>query len=83
MDTRKIAASYRLTHWAGIPRERQASGMSIRAYCKTEGICENVYYYWQRKLLEAACQELQGTITENPKESILPRGWAAVYSERK
>lgn len=78
MDTREIAVAYRLTHWAGILQERQSSGMSIRAYCKSEGICENVYYYWQRKLREAACGELLPTMADAPQQSIVPKGWAAV-----
>jgi len=56
MNTREIAGGYRLTHWAQIMHERQESGMSIKAYCKQQGFHENVYYYWQRKLREAAWQ---------------------------
>lgn len=58
MNTREIAAEYSLTHWAGITRERQESGLSIKAYCEREGIHENVYYYWQRKLREAAIAQM-------------------------
>ena len=39
-------------------RERVESGQSVRAYCENAGIHENVYYYWQRKLREAACDGL-------------------------
>ncbi len=42
-------------------RERKESGMSITAYCKNAGFHENIYYYWQRKLREAAYQELPET----------------------
>lgn len=58
MNTRETAAEYRMSHWAQIMQERAASGRSIRAYCKGAGIHENVYYYWQRKMREAACEEL-------------------------
>jgi transposase-like protein len=58
MNTRDIAQEYRQAHWTQIMQERSASGMSIRAYCRTAGICETVFYYWQRKLREAACKEL-------------------------
>ena len=58
MNTREIAMEFRLTHWAQIVQERSASGQSVRAYCQTAGICEKVYYYWQRKLREAACKQL-------------------------
>ena len=76
MDTRAIASEYRLTHWSGVMRERQDSGMSIRAYCESVGIHENVYYYWQRKLREAACHELNSTNQINTGNEIVPRGWS-------
>jgi len=53
-NTREIAAEYRLTHWAQIMQDRNASGLSIKSYCETKGIHENVYHYWQRKLRAAA-----------------------------
>lgn len=58
MNTREIVEEYRLTHWAGIMKDRAASGLSIKEFCKTAGFRENVYYYWQRKLRDAACEEL-------------------------
>jgi len=59
MNTREIAAEYRLSHWAGKMRERQESGLSIRSFCEQEGLHENVYYYWQRKLREAAISHME------------------------
>jgi transposase-like protein len=58
MNTRKIAAEYRMSHWAQIVQNRIESGLSIKAFCENAGFHENVYYYWQRKLREAACEEL-------------------------
>ena len=58
MNTREIAVEYRLSHWAGIMRSRQESGLSIREYCRRESFHENAYYYWQRKLHEAACEQI-------------------------
>ena len=54
VDTREIAAEYRLKHWAEIIQERNESGMSIKAYCNSIGLRQNVYHYWQCKLREAA-----------------------------
>ena len=53
MNTRKIAAEYRLAHWTQIMRRKKESGLSAKAFCENEGIHENVYYYWQQKLREA------------------------------
>ena len=78
MNTRAIAAEYRLAHWAGIMRERQESGLSIRAFCERAGFHENIYYYWQRKLREAACKNLteqQGVINSDTT-AMVPGGWA-------
>jgi hypothetical protein len=58
MNTREIAAEYRLSQWAVKLQERNASGLSIREYCRRSQMKESVYYYWQRKLREAACEEL-------------------------
>jgi hypothetical protein len=58
VNTREVAAEYRLTHWAQIMQERNKSELSIRAYCKQIGICENTYFYWQRRLRKAACGQL-------------------------
>jgi len=67
-------------------RERQASGLSIKAFCKSSGFHENVYFYWQRKLREAACKVLpdktSGLISTSqnetvaPNKSLVPSGWA-------
>ena len=66
MNTREMAAEYRLAHWSQIMKDRKERGQSIKAYCEGEGIHENVYYYWQRKLREAACGRLSGIHGEKP-----------------
>ncbi len=71
MNTREIAVEYRLAHWAQIIRERQESGLSIKQFCENAGFHSNIYFYWQRKLREAACQELV------PQGGGAPSGWVA------
>ena len=53
IDTREIAKEYRMGHWAQIMKDRIESGLSIKSYCETQGIHQNVYHYWQRKLRTA------------------------------
>jgi len=77
MNTREIAVEFRLSHWAQIMQDRTASGQSIRAYCKEKGIGTNVYHYWQRKLREAAVQQLTAAQPEQT-QSLVPNGWATV-----
>lgn len=68
MDTRRMAGELRLEYWAGVQRERNASGMSIRAWCQENGIGEKQYFYWQKKLRERVCEsiaEREDTAVEN------------------
>ena len=79
MNTREIAAELRLSHWAKIMQDRNESGLSIKEYCKTAGFHENIYFYWQRKLREAACQNLlpnPQAETACPDKTSVPGGWA-------
>jgi len=79
MNTREIASEYRLSHWAGVLQERNASGMSIKEFCKTSGLRENVYFYWQRKLREATCEALASRAENEAADSgknLVPNGWA-------
>jgi len=65
MNTNDIAKEYRLSHWAGIMADRTARGLSIKDYCEMAGLHQNVYFYWQRKLRDAAC-ELLAKVPDDP-----------------
>jgi hypothetical protein len=84
MNTRYIAAEYRLVHWAQIMQARSESGLSIKGFCQNAGIHENTYFYWQRKLREAACNQL--SVQPEPGQTSLVRtGFTEVklYNEQK
>ena len=71
MDTRKIATEYRLAKWAELLQERKSNGETVSEFCKRLEVSKNTYFYWQRKLREAACTELS-----MQTESAAPQGWA-------
>lgn len=81
MDTRMVTREVRMAHWAGILRERQESGMSIRAWCMEHGVVEKTYHCWQRKLREVACRELASVASES-QTSLAPSGWARLETEK-
>ena len=76
MNTRQMAEEYRLAHWARILQERKESGLSVKAFCEKAGFHQNIYFYWQRKLREAACRELQPVANAGNGEVLVPQGWA-------
>jgi len=58
LKPREVARKFKMAHWAGVIRDCQESGLSVRAFCEKAGFHENRYYYWQKKLREMACEEL-------------------------
>ena len=76
INMREVASEFRLAHWAEVIRERNASGMSIKAYCESIGIHVNRYFYWQTKLREATCRELLPAPVDGGEKALTPNGWA-------
>lgn len=77
METKAMTHQFRLTHWAGVMRERKESGLSIRAWCRENGVGEKTYYYWQRQLRETACEQIAEYQTSYPTGLAAP-GFAEV-----
>jgi hypothetical protein len=61
MKTKEATKGYRLSKWAGILQARKESGLKIREFCNDAGIAEHQYYYWQKKLREEACDEIESS----------------------
>ena len=59
MEIKQMAREVRLRYWAEVMRERHDSGKNIRSWCLENGITEKTYYYWQRKLKEAASEQFK------------------------
>jgi hypothetical protein len=47
-----------MAEWAIKLRYQKENGIKTKEFCTNEGIHENTYYYWQRKLRDAASEEL-------------------------
>ena len=53
-DLQTLNSQNKLALWAGRISECRNSGLSVKAWCKENGICEQTYYKWQRRLFEMA-----------------------------
>ncbi len=60
-ELQALNAQNRMAEWAARISERRSNGQSVKTWCKENGICEQTYYKWQRKLfaLAKAQQETQ------------------------
>ena len=47
-----------IQQWTPIIEERQASGMSIRSWCKANSVRETQYYYWLKEIRKEALSKI-------------------------
>ena len=78
MDTRKVATEYRMARWAQILQDRKLSGEMVKDYCRTRGISKDSYFYWQKKLREAACEQLTVMQPGSANASLIGAGFTEV-----
>ena len=52
-----IRRQVRLSQWGAMVREREESGLSVKAYCKQVGIAAKTYYYRLSRLRETAVEQ--------------------------
>ena len=48
-----------MQEWSGMLRQRKESGLSVKEWCREQGLAEHIYYYRLRKLRQAACTALE------------------------
>ncbi len=60
-DLQALNVQNKMAEWAARISECRSSGKSVKSWCKENGVCEQTYYKWQRKLfaLAKARQETQ------------------------
>ena len=47
----------RLESWTARIMACRSSGMTVRAWCRENGLSEKTYYYWQRRLFQALSEQ--------------------------
>ncbi|MCM1566835.1 MULTISPECIES: IS66 family insertion sequence element accessory protein TnpA [unclassified Dehalobacter] len=70
MDSREATRQYRLNQWAQRIRECRSSGQKIADWCAEHGLSETTYFYWLKRVREAACEALPALNAE--KNPIVP-----------
>jgi transposase-like protein len=70
VDISKVAQQYRLNQWAQRIREFKSSGQTVAAWCAEHNIRESSYFYWLKRVREAACEALPSLNTES--NQIIP-----------
>ncbi len=60
MTTTELKHQARLREWAMAIQECRGSGLSVRQWCKEQGVTTTTYYRWERELLSKAAPALPG-----------------------
>ena len=74
VDVLAVRDEYRLQNWAQIIRERQESGLTNKEFCAQRGISEKKYYYWLRKVREAATEAAEPQLVRLDENSSAGNG---------
>jgi putative transposase len=90
MTACEAKTQYRLKEWTERFATRTQSGLSVREWCKSNGVSVRSYYYWLRQVREYAAQSKavlavqpevateETTVRAHPEQLPAPSGWAAV-----
>ena len=53
-DLQTLNGENKLALWAGRISECRNSGQNVKTWCRENGVCEQTYYKWQKRLFEMA-----------------------------
>ena len=73
-EIQTVTKNVRLQQWASIIQDCKASGLKVDDYCTEHNISRNSYYYWLRKVKEAAIEQSGSLFAEvNPSfAAVMP-----------
>lgn len=69
MNTKLAATRIKLQNWTLIIKDQKDSGLKVKEYCFQHNISKDAYYYWYRKVREAALHE-SGFVEITPPASV-------------
>ena len=62
-----VKKQFRTEQWKKRITECQASGMSIKNWCKQNGVCEQTYYKYLKQFRQELCDTLPAPVQETAK----------------
>ena len=70
-DLQTLNGQNKLALWAERISECRNSGMAVKTWCRENGVCEQTYYKWQRRLFEMARAQQEVQFAEvTPAQSV-------------
>ena len=70
-DLQTLNGQNKLALWAGRISECRSSGQNVKTWCRENGVCEQTYYKWQRRIFEMAQAQQEVQFAEvTPVQSV-------------
>ena len=70
MNTQLVAKEVKLTQWNALVQECMSSGLKVKDWCQQNNVSKDAYYYWLRKVREAACDSMEASFVRVPEQCI-------------
>lgn len=70
MNARNIKTEYNLKQWRLLIQDCRNSGLKVDDWCKQNDVNRNSYYYWYKKVREAACEALAESKVATPSSFV-------------
>ena len=70
--TRAMTKQIRIQQWTEIFKDKAASGLKVKEYCQLHGITKDAYFYWLKKVNEAAIESSGIELVELKEPASLP-----------
>lgn len=71
MDSTTLTRQVKLQQWSEIFQKRRESGLTISKFCEENNIRPQKYYYWLKRVRQAACDQLPAPLSK-PANPIVP-----------
>ncbi len=79
MNTQLVAKKVKLTQWSTLVQECMSSGLKVKDWCLQNNVSKDTYYYWLRKIREAACDSMETSFVRVPDQCI-PSSFYTTFS---
>ena len=72
MDSTTFTRQMKLNKWSEIVKAQNESGLTVTSFCKENSIAKGKYYYWLKRIRQAACDNLP-TVTKSNFVPVMPK----------
>lgn len=79
MNTQLVAKGVKLTQWNALVQDCMSSGLKVKDWCLQNNVSKDAYYYWFRKVREAACDSMETSFVRIPDQCI-PSSYHSAFS---